>query len=155
MAYVKESDYTLRISIDHLTEILTQAAATSGLTTTQIRQRAEAVAEAEIRSYLISKYKIAQEFALDATTNDTSRNHLILQWYLDISLFNIHFTVNPRDIPETREKQYKMAMQGLAAARDANIVLEIDQVEPFYTRHKIGSNCKFISHEFTDPSLYE
>lgn len=153
MAYLKKSDYSLRIAIDHLDEILTQAANTSGLTSDQVRENAENLAYAEIRSFLISKYKIAVELAIDSAS--TSRNFLTLAWAIDISIYTIHFTVNPRDIPETREKLYKAAIDGLKAARDANIVLEIAQNDTFYTRHLIGSNVnKFVSHEFTDPTLF-
>lgn len=153
MAYLKKSDYTLRIAIDHLDEILTQAANTSGLTADQVRENAEKLAIAEVRAYLISKYKIAAEFSMDSA-NET-RNMLVICWALDIALFTLHFTVNPRDIPETREKNYKRTIEELKAARDSNIILEIEQVDPFYTRHLMGSNIgKFVSNEFTDPTLF-
>ena len=153
MAYIKKDDYTLRISLDHLDEILEQAAATSGLSEDQIRQNAEALAIAEVRAYLVSKYKITEELSIDSSSS--ARNMLILSWVLDIALFSLHFTVNPRDIPEIREKNYKRTIEQLKAARDSNIVLEIGQVDPFYSRHLIGSNVnKFVSQEFTDPTLY-
>lgn len=154
MAYLKKDDYTLRISLDVLDEILTQAAATSGLTNDQVLAQAEALAIAEVRAYLVSKYKIGPEFSIDS--GSTARNMLILCWVIDITLFSLHFTVNPRDIPEIREKNYKRTIEALKAARDSNIILEIPQVDPFYTRHLLGSNPnKFVSHEFTDPTLYE
>jgi phage gp36-like protein len=150
MAYLQKSDYTLRIAIDHLDEILEQAASTSGLTTAEILANAELLAFAEVRSYLVSKYLIGNELQLSGA----ARNMLIVRWCIDIALYTLHFTVNPRDIPEIREKAYKSCMDSLAAARDANIVLEIPQVDPFYSRHLIGSNQKFVSNEFTDPTLY-
>lgn len=156
MAYLKKSDYTLRIAIDHLDEILEQAANTSGLTSDQVRINAENLAYAEVRSYLISKYRIADELALDAIAQANSRQYLVMRWCIDIALFTIHFTMNPRDIPEIREKAYKATKEELKAARDSTIILEIGQVDPFYTRHLIGSNSpRFVSHEFTDPSLYD
>ncbi len=152
MAYLQKSDYSLRISINHLDEILEQAAADSGLTAAQLLTNSENLAYAEVRAYLISKYKIAEELGLSYT--DT-RSFLVMKYVIDIALFTLHFTVNPRDIPETREKNYKASIEELKAARDANIVLELPQVDPFYTRHLIGSNVnKFVSHEFTDPTLF-
>lgn len=153
MAYIKKDDYTLRISLDHLDEILEQAGRESGLTADQIRQNAEALAIAETRAYLVSKYKIADELNTDSSSS--ARNMLIVSWILDIALFSLHFTVNPRDIPEIREKNYKRSLEQLKAARDSNIILEIAQVDPFYTRHLMGSDInKFISNEFTDPTLF-
>lgn len=153
MAYIKKDDYTLRISLDHLDEILEQAGNTSGLTADQIRQNAEALAIAETRSYLVSKYKIAGELNIDSSSS--ARNMLVVSWILDIALFSLHFTVNPRDIPEIREKNYKRCLEQLKAARDSNIILEIAQVDPFYTRHLMGSDInKFVSNEFTDPTLF-
>lgn len=153
MAYLQKSDYTLRIAITHLDEILEQAASTSGLTADEVLANAEALARAEIRAYLVSKYKIAEELALNYT--DT-RNMLVVKWMVTCVIYSIHFTVNPRDIPETVEKNYKMMIKELEASRDSNIILEIAQKDTFYTRHLIGSNTnKFISHEFTDPNLFE
>ena len=152
MAYLQKSDYTLRIAITHLDEILEQTAEGSGLTSDQVLANAELLAEAEIRSYLISKYKINEEFGLTGT----ARNMLIVCWYIDIVLYTLHFGINPRDIPEHREKNYKNTIEALKAARDANIVPGLDNKDPFYTRHLIGSNTnKFISHEFTDPNLFD
>ncbi len=152
MAYLQKSDYTLRIAVDHLDQILEQAANTSGLTEDQVLANAENLARAEVRAYLVSKYKIAEELALNY---DAERNMLIVKYVIDLALYTLHFTVNPRDIPEIREKNYKMDIEELKAARDSNIILEIPQKDPFYTRHLIGSNQKFVSQEFTDPTLFE
>lgn len=146
MAYLKKSDYSLRISIVHLDEILTQAAATSGLTVDQVRDNAENLAYAEIKAWLSAKYKITEELGLDSASTD--RNPLIMKWAIDISLYTIHFTVNPRDIPEIREKAYKAAKEELEAARDATILPGLAQKDSFYTRHLLGSQEKFTSKEF-------
>lgn len=151
MAYLAKSDYSLRIAVNHLDQILEQAATSSGLTADQVLANAEELAKAEIRSYLVSKFKIEDEFG----KSGTARNMLVLRYCIDIALYTIHFTVNPRDIPELREKAYKASISDLTAARDANIILGIPQADPFYTRHLLGSNDnKFVSLEFTDPTLF-
>jgi len=146
MAYLKLSDYSLRISIAHLDEILIQAAATSGLTVDQVRENAENLAYAEIKAWLSAKYKITEELAIDSAS--TSRNALVMKWAIDISLYTIHFTVNPRDVPEIREKAYKMAKEELEASRDATLLPGLAQKDTFYTRHLLGSQDKFTSKEF-------
>lgn len=146
MAYLKKSDYSLRISIVHLDEILTQAALTSGLTADQVRENAENLAYAEIKAWLSAKYKITEELGLDSASTD--RNPLVIKWAIDCALYTIHFTVNPRDVPEIREKAYKMAKEELEAARDATILPGLAQKDTFYTRHLLGSQEKFTSKEF-------
>lgn len=160
MAYLAKSDYSLRIAIDHLDEILAQAAQSSGLTADQVLANAEALATAQITAYLKSKYKIAAEFGVTGA----GRGFLIVKWMIDLALYSIHLTVNPRDVPEIREKMYLEAVDELKGARDAMLDPNISQVDPFYSRIVIASGPKFNSKEFDedfgpstvpDPTFYE
>lgn len=144
MAYLVKDDYTLHISIEHLDEILEQAANTSGLTEDQILENAELTAQAEVKAYLTSKYKIADELA----TTGTSRNRMVIKWIVDLVIFHLHFTINPQDVPESVEKRYKSTIMELKASRDADINPGLSEKDSFYTRHLLGSNTKFYSKEF-------
>lgn len=156
MAYLAKSDYTLSIAVDHLDEILEQAAFTSGLTVTNVLNNAEAWAAALIKSYLVTKYNIVAEFALSSPS--ASRNPLIMQVYIDLTLCQLHKTVNPRDIPELRDNACKAAMQWLIDARDGTVVVDLTPQTPaageiVYPRSFVSSQPKFISKEFTDRSI--
>jgi hypothetical protein len=155
MAYLAKSDYTLSIAIDHLDEILEQAAYTSGLTADTVRANAESWAKALIKSYLVSKYNIAGEFAINAPAE---RNILVMQVMIDLALCQIHKTVNPRDIPELRQKACEASMQWLKDARDGIVVVDLPaQIPPAgevdYARTHIGSQVKFISKPYQDRSV--
>ncbi len=156
MAYLAKSDYTLSIAVDHLDEILEQAAFTSGLTADNVRANAEAWAKALIKSYLVSKYNIVGEFAKNSP--DTSRNVLVMQVMIDLALCQIHKTVNPRDIPELREKACESSMQWLKDARDGTVVVDLPTAPTTggdvpYNRTHLGSQRKFISKPYSDRSV--
>lgn len=156
MAYLEESDYTISIAVDHLGEILEQAAFNSGLTEDNVRANAEAWAKALIKSYLTTKYNITGEFALNSP--DASRNILVIQVAVDLALCQLHKTINPRDIPELREKACEAAIQWLKDARDGTVVVDLPAQTPpagevVYARSHIGSQRKFISKPYSDRSV--
>lgn len=156
MAYLAKSDYTLSIAVDHLDEILEQASYTSGLTATNVLNNAEAWGQAYVKSYLVSKYNIAGEFAL--ATPSASRNPLIMQVLIDLVLCQIHKTINPRDIPELRVKACDTALQWLKDARDGTVVVDLPAQTPaagevIYNRSHISSQPKFISKPYQDRSV--
>lgn len=158
MAYLAKSDYTISIAIDHLDEILEQAAETSGLTTENVRLNADAWARAYIKSYLTSKYNITAEFAL--STPDASRNPIIMQVLVDLTLCQIHKTVNPRDIPELREKACVDALQWLKDARDGLVIVDLPAAPapegiPNYQSTFLDSQQKFISKPYQDKQLFD
>lgn len=152
MAYLAKSDYTLSIAVDHLDEILEQAANTSGLTQDNVRQNAEAWGQALVKSYL-SKYNIAGEFAKNSP--DATRNPLVLQVLIDLTLCQIHKTVNPRDIPELRTIACEASMQWLKDARDGTVVVDLPPApvvdgQTNYQRSWLSSQRKFISKPYSD-----
>lgn len=148
MAYLQKSDYTLRIDIVTLEEILTQAALTSGLTNDQVRTNAELWAQSVITSYLASRYQIGQEFSRSAP--DASRNFLIIGVMLDLAIWTMHKTVNPRDIPELRQLSYEESMSWLEKARDAEFVITGVATISTYYPTVIGSGVKFVSDPFKE-----
>jgi len=153
MAYLQESDYTLRIDQVTLEEILTQASSTSGLSNTQVRQNAETWAQAVIISFLTSKYQIAVEFA--KTAPDATRSYLIMSCMLDLAIWTLHKTVNPRDIPELREKCYQDAMAWLDDARAVRFVLPGIGLISGYFNMQVGSGAKFVSDPFKEARTYD
>ena len=162
MAYFKIDDYTLRISKPYLDQILDQATELSGYTADQVLEDAQDTAIAEISAYLTSRYVIEDEFAKDATADPDNRNKMILKCGLDMAIYFIHWTINPRDVPELREKAYLSCREMLAAFRDGELLLlqppstggvEIRTEEDGGDkRTELNSQIKFISKPYSDPA---
>lgn len=156
MAYLAKDDYTISISIDHLDQILAQAANNSGLTADQIRVNSEDTAEAEINAYLSKNYDTDTEFAIDAPA---PRNRMILRCMIQLSLYNIFHTISPRDIPEMRQRLYDECIETLKAYRDGMLDFGLDVIDadsdgdPDVERTMLISATKFISKPFSDPNL--
>jgi hypothetical protein len=164
MAYLIEEDYSISISSYDLHDIIESARSNTGLSWDTIRGNAEAWAKAIIKSYLSAKYDTAAEFAITATapppaeeTPDT-RNAIIKQVMVDLALCQMHKAINPRDIPELREKACDASIQWLKDARDGKVVVDLDPApvpagQTAYNRTHIGSQAKFISKPFSDRSV--
>lgn len=154
MAYLQESDYTLRISIDHLEEILTQAANTSGLTNNQVRANAENWGIAMITQYLAPKWQIGVEFT--KTAPDASRNFIIIGYLIDLAVYTIHRSVNPRDIPENVDKLYQDAMSAMPKIRSGELPLYgVSPVSNSVSQSFVSSGAKFVSQEFKEARGYD
>lgn len=154
MGYLAKADYTISIAITHLDEILEQAAATSGKAEDVIRGEAELVAQAEITQYLSNRFNIATEFAKADT--DATRAPLMKKCVVDISLYNIHHTVSPRDVPEMREKNYRDTIEMLEAVRDGKLSFPgLTAVADPLEKSFLGSQRKFISRPYQDAMLQE
>jgi hypothetical protein len=157
MAYLVKDDYTISTSIDHLDQILAQAATNSGLTVDQIRGNSEDTAEAEINAYLAANYDTATEFAINGAVAPTTRNKLILRCMVNLSLFNVFHTVSPRDIPAMRRTLYDDCIAMLKAYRDGELDFGLgikdedgDGVADVQ-RTMLCSHVKFNSDPFRDP----
>jgi hypothetical protein len=154
MAYLAKDDYTLRISVLHLDQILAEAMETSGLTADNIRTNAESWAMATVKSYLSSQWNIAAEYA----QTGGGRNYQIMQITIDLVLCTIHKTINPRDVPEHVEKACEDAIQWLKDVRDEKISVDLTPAavaegEVDLSSTFLDSQQKFISKPFTDKSL--
>ena len=165
MAYIAKSDYSLRINTPHFTEILDQAVDSSGLTEDQIREDAEETAITEINAYLTGKYIMEDEFSKDGTLPTDIRNKFILKCLMDIALYNIHFVINPRDVPEMREKAYDACKENLAAYRDGKLIFHSPPASGGIATRPIDdggiraisltSQRKFISKPYQDEQLLD
>lgn len=165
MAYIILDDYSLRIAPIHLSEILSQAILGTGLTVDQARANAENFSMATIKSYLISQYDIAGEFA--KVNTDATRNYQVLAALIDIAIHTLHLTINPRDIPEHVDNQYRATLHWLVEARDARIILDlpgpVDKTltDPNATKDMhfpetfISSQVKFVSKPYSDSRLFD
>jgi phage gp36-like protein len=154
MAYLAKSDYTLRISVEHLDEILEQSIISSGLTETNVLNNAESWAQAMINSYLGIKYNMAAEFA----TTGAGRNFLIIQAMIDLSLCTLHKTINPRDVPEHIANACDSVIKWLIDARDGVVGTGLTPATPVdgvpHNRTFIESQPKFISKPYQDLSIF-
>lgn len=153
MAYLSNDDYTLAIGLENLNEILDQASATSGKTPDQVRTFAEAYARAYVSSFLKAKYQISGEYSKDS--GDPNRDMLIVSVTIDLALCTLHKTINPRDIPELRQKACEAAVLWLKSVQDGVTLIDVprlpidqEQVNTF-----LDSQQKFISKPFTDNQL--
>jgi len=156
MAYLVKSDFSRLIAINLLDEILTQAVETSGLTADECLSNAIDMAIAEVKGYLSVRFDMSTEFA----KTDNTRNPNVIRVTIHIALYNLHFTLNPHDIPEMRQKIYDhiCGKDGeLAQVRDGVLIWDLPEkaVEDTAGKNRIEiySAYKFISKEFTDPQL--
>jgi hypothetical protein len=151
-SYLDKDDYTICISIENLEDIIDQGIEASGVTEQELLDNSELTAQAEIRSYLNSIYKIDEEFAIDFDDAPDVRNKLVLRCTVNCSLYNLHMTISPRDVPEKIEKAYEHCMESLDAARRGELDFglppqEANGTDPTEWR-KAGSNLKFVSKEY-------
>ena len=154
MAYLAKDDYTLRISLEYLDEVLATAANTSGLQPLNVLSNAESWGMATIKSYLTTNYNIAAEFG----KTGTSRNFQIMQVLIDLVQCTIHKTINPRDVPEHVENSCKEAIAWLMDARDGKIVVDLPvttNTDGTVNHNKtfLDSQQKFISKPYQDLSI--
>jgi len=154
MAYLQKDDYTISISLENLNEILEQAAEQTSFTQDTVRLNSELTAQAEINAYLSYKYDTATEFAKDFDDSPDVRNKLIMRCVVNCSLYNLHMTINPRDVPEKVEKAYDHCMEMMDAARKGELDPGLDPVDTAKDFIKFGSNVKFVSKPFLDQTIY-
>lgn len=155
--YLEKDDYTISISITNLDDIIAQGIESSGVTEEELLDNAELTGQAEIRSYLAPVYKIDDEFAIDASTDPDVRNKLTLRCNVNLSLFNLHMTINPRDVPEKVEKAYERCIEMLDAARRGELDFGLPPAEANGTDptnwRTLGSNRKFVSKPFLNADI--
>ena len=157
--YITWDDYTISIGRENLTEIVTQAVELTALSQDELMQNSELTAQAEIRSYLKSVYDIDAEFAIDYTDTPDVRNKLTLRCVVNLSIFNLHMTISPRDVPEKVEKAYERCIEMLDAARRGELDFGLDPAETTdpdtVAWRTVGSNYKFTSKEYDEARLLD
>lgn len=156
MAYLAIDDYTLRIGVTNLNEILYQASENTGLTPDNIRTNAESWAQAMIKSYLGAKYGVNTELQINAPN---PRNFQVMQVMIDLALCTLHKTINPRDVPDHIFKACDEAMEWLKAARDGTISVDLSShvvgEDRNPARTYFASQVKFISKPWADGSTFD
>jgi hypothetical protein len=158
MNYLTKDEFTLRISVEHLNEILAEATVATGLTSDQILNNAERWAQAHINSYLGARYDMTTEYGLGSTSAD--RNYVIMQLQMDLMLCTIHKTINPRDVPDHIAGACEQAQKMLEQFRDGGLILDIEPPiavgdEIILSSTHLSSQQKFISKPYTDKSLFD
>jgi phage gp36-like protein len=104
MPYLLDADYSVLIRADRLDTVLV---GDSGA-----KSWAERMAQAQMESYLRSRYNVAAIFS--AATEPADLRHPDLVMYLvDMVLYHLHSRVQPRNIPELRQKRYDDALAWL------------------------------------------
>lgn len=157
--YLTKEDYTISISIENLNEVIAQGVESTGLSEDTFLGNSELTAQAEVRAYLSSVYDMDTEFAKNNDDDPDIREKLTLRCVVTCSLYNLHMTINPRDIPEKIENAYEKCMETLEAARRGELELALPPLEDADGEdtstpwRKINSNYKFTSKPFDDAKI--
>lgn len=101
MIWITNPDLEKQIKLDILDKIIQNDST--------LLTESERAAIAEVQLYLRSRYDAAAVFA----STGTDRNPLILMVTIDILLYHLHSRLNPRQIPEIRQKRYDEAKRML------------------------------------------
>lgn len=155
MPYLEKDDYTIAIAIDHLDDVLTAAIESSGKSADTVRADAEATAQAQITAFVSSRYDIDTEFAIVAPN---ARSRMVIKCVVDIALYHLHMTINPRNIPAIRQLNFDGCMDYLAGVREGKMALPNVALLPDASRvdaTTMLSQRKFISKAFTDRSILD
>jgi phage gp36-like protein len=134
MAYILDADYNLQIQDVNLQQIINSNEA--------IRDQANLLAEAEMRSYLIQKYDIDAELLKTGLNRDPQ----ILQITIDIALYHLHSRISQRNIPDIRVKRYDNAVQWLKMCVNGDLTPKLTvKPEKEGMRIRYGGNTKNIN----------
>ena len=149
MAYLQKEDYTISASIQYLNDILAAAAEASAKSEDVIRLEAELTAEAQIRAFVSSRYDIDPEFV--KTAPDATRARMVIKCNVDMALYHLHFTINPRNVPKFRITAYEDCLEQLKSIQDGDMqLIGVFELEDPLVSTVITSNRKFISQSFKD-----
>lgn len=134
MAYILNTDYDLQIQDINLQQIINS--------NETIRQQANTLAEAEMRSYLVQKYDIDAELLKTGANRDPQ----ILQTTIDIALYHLHCRISPRNIPELRLNRYDNAKEWLKMCANGDLTPKLTvKPEKAGMRIRYGGNSKNIN----------
>jgi len=157
--YIGWNDYSISINNENLDEIVNQAVEMTDLTKDELMGNSELTAQAEIRSYLKPVGDIDAEFDKNYTDSPDVRLKLVIRCVVNLSLYNLHMTISPRDVPEKVEKAYEHCLEMLEAARKGELDFGLgdpptDDTDAVAWR-TIGSNYKFTSKEFREARILD
>jgi len=154
MAYVELNDFSRVISKRDLNDLIEEASEDyKAKSSDEVRQDAEKMAESKIRLYLGLRFDLDTEFAKDPSSTD--RDETILECYLHLSVYMLHFAINSRDIPEDRQNQFDMCIKLLEQLRDGELYSTLDPITETAGSILTEANRKFISKPFDDAGVLD
>lgn len=98
-------------------------------------------AEAQIRSYLSTKYDIATELA-----KSVGRDEMLLMIGKDLAIYHLWTYVDPASIPGARRERYTAAIDYLKGAQQGAVTININAAVVTYSPIAGGSNTKRTNH---------
>ncbi len=114
MAFLLKSDFEHLIPLDEIDEI-------TGSDDALIND-ALAAAEEEVKSYLRQRYNVVNEFA----KTGTDRNDLLMRLVADVTLYELHSRINPRNIPAFRIEKRDDAIKYLGKVANPRHGLDME-----------------------------
>jgi phage gp36-like protein len=121
MVYLEQSDLDLSILATNLQQIISNDES--------IIDTAESYALDEIRSYLSGRYDLDMEFSL----NGDARRKDLVRRVVAITMYLLHQRLTPRQIPETRQSDYELALSWLKKVNKGELNLQIAKINPSQT----------------------
>jgi len=138
MSFISTDDYRPFIQDNILQQVIQSD--------TTILQQAQLMAQAEMSSYLKTRFDTAAIFA----ATGQQRNQAVVMYFMDITLYHLHSRVSPRNISKLRADRYQAAMEWLKMAAYGDIQpdlpLKTDEFGKADNRLKYGSNPKSKMH---------
>jgi phage gp36-like protein len=131
MEYITTTDMAKAIKADMLSELL------DGDNTVITAAADEATAKA--KEYLSGRFDVATEFA----KTGTERHPLLVNYVVDIAIYNIWRYIDPVAIPAPRKAHYDEAMEWLKGAMKGDIPTTLD---PLTSGDESGSPLFFGSN---------
>ena len=114
MGFIVKADFEQSIVLAELDEI-------TGSDDTILDESIDSVEE-EVKSYLRQRYDVATAMA----EVGSARNNLLIRLCVDITLYEIHSRINPRNIPEFRIQRRDDAIQYLRDVANPRNNIEIN-----------------------------
>lgn len=117
MTYITLDDFDLVIQQTQLNQLI-------GSNTAALDIAVE-MAKEEVKTYLVQKYKIDDEYLLTGS----ARNLQIRLSIVDITLFTLHSRIAPNNVPELRQKRYDNTIAWLKACAKGAVTPTLPEVD--------------------------
>lgn len=158
--YVKKSDFSRVINDQDLNDLLDEASIrVEGKTSNDVLEEAVEMAVSQVEAILSTIYEMDVEFSKrpKAQNVEDTREKNVLRHVLNIAVYWLCMTIEPRDIPELREMNYKSSIMELEKVRDGELIYKLQRIQPDAPTRltTIGGNSKFISKPYVDPLTLE
>lgn len=117
MTYVDTADFYLIIQPTQLNQLI-------GSNSNALDIAVE-MAKEEVKTYLVQRYKIDEEYALTGS----ARNLQVRLSIVDISLYTLHTRIAPNNIPELRQTRYDNTIAWLKGCATGKITPSLEEVD--------------------------